>query len=64
MATEKKREQKKHSNAKEPYKSCKNNTHKTTTTNKKTESLRTDSLIKKDCSKVSKGTAHNGKQSY
>ena len=36
-----------------------NNTHTT-----KTESLRTDSLVKKDFSKVPKRSAHNKKQSY
>ena len=54
MATEKKREEKKHSNAKEPYKSDK----------KLKQSLRTDSLVKEDFSKVPKRNALNIKQSY
>ena len=54
MATEKKREGKKHSNAKDLIKLV-----KTTT-----ESLRTDSLVKEDLSKVPKRSAHNRKQSY
>ena len=49
------REEKKHSNTKEPYKSGKN---------KQTESLRTDILVKEDLSKVPKRSAHNRKQSY
>ena len=50
-------EEKKHSNANEPYKSGKKHTHKT-------QSLRTDSLVKEDLSKVPKRSAHNRKQSY
>ena len=46
-----------HSNAKEPCKSG-----KTTTT--KTESLRTDNLVKEDLRKVPKRSDHNRKQSY
>ena len=54
MATEKKREGKKHSNAKDLIKLV-----KTTT-----ESLRTDSLVKEDLRKVPKRSAQNRKQSY
>ena len=57
------REEKKHSNTKEPYKSGKTTTT-TTTKPKQTDSLRTDSLVKEDLSKVPKRSAHNGKQSY
>ena len=55
------REEKKHSNTKEPYKSGKTTT---TTKPKQTDSLRTDSLVKEDLSKVPKRSAHNGKQPY
>ena len=50
-ATEKKREEKKHSNEKELYKSG-------------NKTLRTDSLVKEDFSKVPKRNVHNRKQSY
>ena len=54
MATVKKSEEKKHSNAPSVK------VVKTTTT----ESLRTDGLMTEDFSKVPKGTAHNRNQSY
>ena len=55
MATEKKREEKKYSNVKEPYKSGKNKT--------KTQSLRKDSKVKEDLSKVPKRSSQR-KQSH
>ena len=58
MVTEKKREEKKHSNAKEPYESAKK-TKKT-----KKQSLRTDSLEEQYLSKVPKRSPRNRKQSY
>ena len=56
MAKEIKREKKKLSNAKEPYKSGKKKHPQ--------QSLRTDSLEKEDLSKVPKRSALNRKQSY
>ena len=53
MAPENIREEKKHCNVKEPYKS-----------GKKPKSLRTDSLEKEYLSIVPKRSAHNRKQSY
>ena len=54
MVTEEKREEKKHSYAKELYKSGK----------KRTQSLRTDSLVEQYHSKVPERSASNRKQSY
>ena len=59
MATERKKQEKKQSNAKEPYKSGKKEKKK-----KKKESLKTDSLEKEDFGKVPKRSAHHRKQSY